>query len=419
MQRHIMAIGDGPYSGTGFGEELKNVMYRLVQSGEYKVSWQNLQHVGYPIDIPSSTFSELPKKKASIRFYGTYGEQQSYGAHAFVKNYREINPDFVFFMGDPKNILPYEQYKMRLGFPLVFYVTLDGTPISPAWSKAISLANLTVCMTEWAANEYRKLDCTPAWIHHGVNWKYMDVTEDQKIQRKRELGLEDDVVVFTNWDVPQFRKRPDALLRCWRDFVKKGHKKAILNLYCDWRMEGSLGFNIENLCEQYNVPMDSIIDPIALQGSPKLWMRSERPETLINNVGLGDIYLSTTSGEGFGKCGLDAMAMRMAAIITDYSACSEVHQHGSILVPCYEGRAGRYRCDDRRRSVEGGIVNEEKFVEAMEYLYEDENERRRLQKEARAWAKKFDYDKVILPQWKRLLGGLDTDLLAIKELLQI
>ena len=418
MKRHIMGIGDSPFSGTGFGEELRNIFYRLVQSEEYEVSWQSLQHVGYPIDLPSSVFPDLPKKKASIRIYGTYGDQFSYGADAFVKNYKAINPDLVFFMGDPKNLIPYEQYKMRLGFPLIFYVTLDGTPISPAWSKTLSLANLPVAMTEWAANEYRKIGCTPAWIHHGTNTKWWDITEDQKIDRKRQLGLEDDVVVFTNFDVPQFRKRPDVMLRCWKEFMKKP-RKAILNFYADWNMQSSLGFNIENLCEQYGVSLDNVIDPISLQGSPKLWMSAERPETLKQNVGFGDVYISTTSGEGFGKCGLDAMAMRMAVIITDYSACSEVHQKGSILVPCYEGRAGRYRCDDKRRSVEGGIVNEEKFVEAMIYLYEDENERRRLQKEAWRWAKQFDYDKVIIPQWKHLLGSLDTDLLSIKELLQI
>lgn len=418
MKRHIMCIGDGPFSGTGFGGELANIMYRLVQSGEYDVSWQSLQHVGYPIDLPSSVFPDLPKKKVNIRLYGTYGDQQSFGADAFVKNYRTINPDLVFFMGDPKNLLPYEQYKVRLGFPLVFYVTLDGTPVSPAWAKSLSLANLAVAMTEWAANEYRKIGCSPAWIHHGTNTKWWNITEEQKLEMKRKVGLEDDVVVFTNWDVPQFRKRPDVLLRCWKEFNKKP-RKAVLNFYADWNMQSSLGFNIENLAAQYGVSLDNIIDPISLQGSPKLWMSSERPETLKQNVGFGDIYVSPTSGEGFGKCGLDAMAMSMAVAITDYSACSEVHRKGSILVPCYEGRAGRYRCDDRRRSVEGGIVNEEKFVEAMEYLYEDENERRRLQKEARRWSKEFDYDTVILPQWKRLLGPLDVDVLAIKELLQI
>jgi len=75
--------------------------------------------------------------------------------------------------------------------------------------------------------------------------------------------------------------------------------------------------------------------------------------------------------------------------------------------------------DDKRRSVEAGIVDEKKFVEEMVYLYEDENERNKLSKEAKRWAKEFDYDKNIIPQWVKLLTSLDTDLIAAKELLNI
>lgn len=417
--KHLMAIGDGPLSGTGFGEELRNILYRLAQSGDYEVHWQDLQHFGYPIDLPASVFPDLSKKKGSVRLWGgTLGDSLKYGADAFLKNYREINPELVLFMGDPRNIVFYRQFKQKLGFPLVFYVTLDGLPIHPAWLENLQFANLLVAMTEWAADEYRKVGFSPAWIHHGVNCKWWQTTPEQHYGLRRKLEIPDDVVVFGNWDVPQHRKRTDALLRCWKEFNKK-ERKAVLLLYNDWSLESSLGWSIQGLIDQYKIPQDNILDPITIQGSPKFWNQAERPEHLKGVVAMTDIWTSTTSGEGFGKTGLEAMAMSCPAIITDYSACSEVHRKGSILVPTYEGRAGRYRMDDRRRSVEAGIVNEAKFVEAMEYLYEDENERRRLGCEAQRWAKEFDYDRKILPQWKLLLNGLDTDLIMAKELLNI
>jgi len=420
MKRYIMGIGDSPFSGTGFGEELRHIFFRLAQVADFEISWQSLQHVGYPIDIPDTTFSDIPHKRAKIKIYGSHGNPWHYGADAFLKNYRMINPEMVFFMGDPRNIKHYLGYKSRLGFPFVMYVTLDGLPIHPEWKPFLGNVNLLVAMTKWAQKEYKKVGLSPAMIHHGVNWKWWQVKEEEKYDIRRQYNIRDDVTIFVNWDIPQHRKRTDALLRCWKAFWKKKPKaKALLMLYTDWNLEQSMGWSIDGLIEQYRVPRANIISPVQIQGAPKYWNAAETADQLKHIVSMGDIMPSCTSGEGFGKCGLEAMTMGIVPIITDYSACSEVHQKGSMLVPTYRGRAGRFRMDDKRRSVEGGIVDEEKFVESMIYLYEDENERRKLAKEARRWAKEFDYDKIIVPQWKALLSSLDTDLLAAKELLNL
>lgn len=420
MKRHLMAISDGPFSGTGFGEELRHILFGLAQTGDFEVSWQSLQHFGYSIPVYDTIFNDIPHKGAKVQLYsGTQGFVENYGADSFLKNYREINPEMVLFMGDPRNIAGYREYKVNLGFPLIFYVTLDGLPIHPNTKNHLDFTNAIVAMTEWAQREYQKIGYYPGMIHHGIEWNWWQIKEQAKYEIRRAYHIPDDVVVFINWDVPQHRKRPDALARCWRDFTQDGKKKAILLWYSDWEMGKSLGFNIEGLLKQYDVPRENIIDPIQIQGSPKFWDKAETPDQLRKIASMADIYISTTSGEGFGKCGLEAMAMGIPVIITDYSACSEVHQKGSILVPCYEGRAGRYRMDDRRRSVEAGIVDEGKFVEAMNILYEQETVRRKLSNEARRWAKTFDYNTCIIPQWQRLLGSLDTDMIAAKELLNL
>lgn len=417
-----MVIGDSPFSGTGFGEELRHIFFRLAQDKDFDISWQSLQHVGYPITISDRVFSDIPNRGGKVKIYGTHGHPLYFGADAFLKNYRDINPEMVFFMGDPRNISQYIGYKQRLGFPFVMYCTLDGVPIHPAWQEYLKYVNLLVAMTEWAAKEYRKAGFSPAWIWHGVNWKWWHVKEREKIMIRRMHKIPDDAVVFVNWDIPQHRKRTDVLLRCWKEFMKRDKKrerKAILLLYTDWNLGHSLGWNIEALIKQYGVPRGNIIGPLQVQGTPKYWESAETPDKLKEKVCMGDIHVSSTGGEGFGKTGLEAMAMGMPSIITNYAASSEVHQKGSILVPTYEGRAGRYRMDDKRRSVDVGVVNEKKFLEAMEYLYEEENVRRALGKEARRWSHKFDYDKKIVPQWKKLLKSLDTDLIAAKELLNI
>ena len=420
MKRYLMAISDGPFSGTGFSEQMRHILFGLAQTGQFDISWQCLQHMGYPYELPDSIFPDIPHKGTSVKVYGTYGDPFHFGADAFLKNYRDINPEMVLFMGDPRNIMPYIGYKTKLGFPLIFYVTLDGLPIHPQWIDPLKYVNLLIAMTNWAAEEYYKVGFSPAWLHHGINskWWKLDSNKLEKYSVRHKYGIKDDTVVFVNWDIPQHRKRTDALLRCWKDFHPE-KKNAVLILYTDWNLERSLGWNVEDLIKQYGVPRKTILSPTELQGTPKFYDSAERPERLKDFACMGDIYPSTTSGEGFGMCGLEAMAMGIPVIITDYAASSEVHKKGSILIPTYEGRTGRFRLDDRRRSVEAGIVDEAKFTAALQYLYENKEARLKLGEEALRWSRRFDFQKQIIPKWQSLLGGLNTDLITAKELLNI
>lgn len=421
----IMVITDGPFSGTGFSEEAKNIFYRLVQTGKFEVIWFNVNSIGAPVDVPDTVFSNIPHKGATIKVIGNRGNALNFGAPLFQKHYMTYNPEIVFFMGDPRIIEPYISEKLptnlkdRFHFPLFFYCTLDGLPIHPK-SKSLQKVNVLIAMTSWAQMEFVKLGLQPAAIHHGVNWKWWSSNAKTKamLRRKYRRVIPEDCTLFITWEVPQHRKRIDALLRAWKAF-KPETKNAKLLIYGDWDMGEGLGWNVEDLIEQYDVPRSTIISPVQLTGTPKYWGVAEPIERVRDIARMGDIYVSTTSGEGFGKCPLEAMSLGIPVIITDYSACSEVCAKGSILVPTYEGQAGRFRWHDKIRGVEGGLVNEEKFTEAMLYLYNNPEERIRLGKQGRRWAREFDYDTKIVPLWLALFEQVAPEKVLMRELLQL
>lgn len=419
QKQHIMFIGDGPFSGTGFSEELRHIAFRLVHTGEFKITWLSLQHLGSPIDIPDTLFTDIPHKGGTIRLVGKgKTDPYSFGAEIFPRHFLTELPDVVLFMGDPKNIRPYIPLKQKFAFPLYMYVTLDGLPIHPMMIEPLRYVNVLITMTEWAQLEYVKVGLNPAFIHHGINWNWWATNEKEKKRLRRKYKIPEDCVVYISWDVNQHRKRFDALLRCWKEFHPES-KNAKLILYCDWNMENSLGWKLDDIIKEYDIPRDTIIDPIQLTCRPKDWMCPEPVEILREIACLGDVYLSTTSGEGFGKCALEALSLGIVVIITDYSACSEVCKRGSILVPTIKMGFSKYgfRWHDRVRVVEGGIVNEEKFVEAMLYLYNNEEERKKLGKQAREWAREFDYDTKVIPAWVELLNKINPDLILQRQLL--
>jgi glycosyltransferase involved in cell wall biosynthesis len=321
----------------------------------------------------------------------------------------------MFIFGDPIHAEPYVKLRKRLSLPILHYTTLDGLPIYQKWKELFTGIDVNVAITEWAMNEYMKAGFPMnGYVHHGINWQYWQISELQRQTIKRKYGLEGQTV-FISWDVNQYRKRIDALLRCWRDFNPLA-KKAKLVLFTDWKCR--LGWDLEAKIDEYNIPRETIISPLQLTGREKIWECAEEPWMIKEIAALGDIYLSTTGGEGFGRCLLEAATAQMPVIATNYSAVPEVLDKYGVLIPTYEGRAGRYQMHDMARFTELGLVNEEKFTEAMLYYYDHPEERRELGIKANEWTRNFDYDSQIMVGWNQMLSQINPDVILANSLLR-
>jgi len=411
----IMVISDGPTSGTGFGEELRHLVFRWVQMG-HEVIWLSLQHFGCPTDYYDFMFPDLPHKNAKVKIIGNWGNPKDFGSRIFPRHYTEYTPDVVLLMGDPYLLDKYVPLKKRMGFPLIHYITLDGLPIPLRWLDKLHVPNLLVTMTDWARQEYAKLGINSVTIYHGVNWEWWSTTKENKMKVRQKYNIPEDCVVFINWEVNQHRKRLDALLRCWKQF-RPETKNAKLLLWTDFWCR--LGWDLEPLIKQLGIPRETILSPKDLTGKDKLWEMAEPVTTTKEIAMLGDVYVSTTSGEGFGKCMLEAQALNMPIIITKYSSTPEVVGNAGILVPSYRGQKGRFRWHNSVRSVEGAVVNEKLFTEGLYRLYDNKEERVKLGLLGKEHSKQFDYDKVIVPRWLSLFKQINPDLILAKELLEI
>lgn len=416
MKTKLYLVSDGPWAGTGFGEELRNIAYRLAQSGEYEIIWQSLQHLGYPVDIPDTVFPDIPHKGVKVKIVGTVGLPNEFGSYIFPKHYDTYVPDLVMFMGDPKNIRTWIPIKQKVKFPLIMYVTLDGLPIHPRWLESLQYVNLLIAMSGWAQMEYMKVGLSLAYIHHGINWNYWSTNDEEKKRLRRKYKIKDDTVLYISRDTNQHRKRQDVLLKCWRDFHPES-KNVKLLLWTDWNCR--LGWMLEDKIKQFKVPRDTILSPADLTGYPKFFDCANSLELEREIAQLGDVYLSASSGEGFGKNNLEAISLNQPVIATNCSAITEVVGKGGILVPTYNGGAGRCSVHDGARSVEGFAIDQEKFIEAMLYLYQNPKERIELGHLGREHAREFDYDTKIIPAWLKVLAQINPDEILVRETLQL
>jgi hypothetical protein len=79
----------------------------------------------------------------------------------------------------------------------------------------------------------------------------------------------------------------------------------------------------------------------------------------------------------------------------------------------------RYQEPDALRSVESGIVDEEKFTEQMNYYHSNINERIELGIRAKEWARQFDYDSQIMVGWNQILDRINPDVLLARQMLRL
>jgi len=422
----LMVTSDWVNAGTGYSEEMRNIVFRLAQTGKYEIIYVGLQHVGFPLVIEDKQYPDLPHTGATITSVSGAGPPEAYGAYGILRNYEEYRPEMVLSMGDPKNFPPIGVMKKKYGFPLLGYVTLDGLPVHPSFKEGFDAMNVPITMTEWALNEYHKAGMFPhntgAYIHHGVNWNYLSPNPIEKRKARNyylnKHGVTDDTVLFIDWNSNQFRKRTDALLEMWRDFHPE-RKNTKLFLYCDWDMStgsSAMGWNLEELIEQLGVPRETVLSPKDVVGKPRFWEQAFPPELHKTLCRMGDVYASASSGEGFGKCFLEAQSLAIPPIFPDYAALSEVCDKGSIKIPLYEGAAGKYRGRDSERKVKAGVVNQELMIDAMTRMYDHKQEREELGAQARLWARNFDYDTKTIPAWDDLLSKINPDVIMAEEI---
>jgi len=410
----LMIITDSPLAGSGFGEEMRHLAFRWAQQG-HEVFFVGFSYSGRPIELQDTMFSDIPHKGAKIKLLGQYGDiPRTFGAEALNRYYNIYHPDIVILMGDPKHVASYGKLKQHLKFPILFYVTLDGLPIPPQWGEIFSIPDINIAMTEWALKEYMNVQIPMnGYIHHGVNWEWWQSNIEERKKLRQKFGIGEDETIFITWDVNQHRKRMDALLRCWKQFNPIGTKKARLLLFTDFYCR--LGYNLDEKILTYGIDDSTIIRPVDLIGREKVWGCAEEPELLREIATLGDIYTSTTAGEGFGKCLLEAMTLGQVVIAPNYSAVPEVLDKYGALIPIKY----RYQEPDALRSVESGIVDEEKFVEQMNYYYSNINERIELGIRAKEWARQFDYDSQIMVGWNQILDKINPDVLLARQMLRL
>ena len=114
---------------------------------------------------------------------------------------------------------------------------------------------------------------------------------------------------------------------------------------------------------------------------------------------LGDLQVSTTSGEGFGITTIESMACGVPSLITDYTTTKELIAD----TECGEGVKIATKIKGTY-NVDRAIVDKKEFVVRLEKLYNNQDLWNTYKNNCRETAvKNYDLDNVVFPMWQKLL----------------
>lgn len=387
----IIWLSDDPFWTTGFGSESFQILSRLAKA---RPDWQiAAQHRGF-LGLPFKTaygFGLLPH-------YGNpqIQEEESRSVEYYLKNYP---PDVMITLWDiwySQFMAPYSQKSRPFSHTkwvswFVYDVRADTSP--EYYKDVLQRCDCPVSIsryTQKAMFDRHRLQIRQ--IPHGIDPKeFHPIEKSEREERRQKYGNPD--VMVGAFMRNTARKNPVHLLKAWQTIAKE-HPEAKLFLHMKLNDPGLFGADLKSYIEEFKIEQSTIV---SRQETAEMGVPIQELNAYYNDC---DFQVLPTSGEGFGKPIIEGYAASgLPVVMTDCTTYPElVGDHGlPIRVESWIWTHGYGAMPTP--SVKS-ITNQ------IRILIEDRKLRRKFSQFNQKFVQAYDYDRVIIPEWIKLLEGL-------------
>jgi glycosyltransferase involved in cell wall biosynthesis len=375
----ILFSSNAPWTTSGYGQQMADLLPRLVKAG-------------YPTAV--SAFYGL--QGGIIDYNGVKCFPQigcKWGSDAMVEHSKAFKADVVFTLQDLWVVDPNMLKKLPRWIPIV---PVDHDPIPPSILERLKMAYRIVSYAPFGQKELKKQGMHSTYIQHTVDTKLFKPVDKKEI--RKELGIPEDIFLFgmvsANKDNPP-RKSFQRVMDAYMKFREKHPKTGI---YFHTLLEQAGGFNIKAYAKYLGIEGEIYCVP---------------PYTQLYGIGRKDMYkiynsfdclLCPSTNEGFGVPIIEAQACGVPAITTDFTAMSDL---------VIDGKTG-FLCDVeyKRFSALGGYIanpSVESIYQNMEKVFSKSG--RKMSKACRDWVvSEFDSATVFKKKWLKFLDMLEKEI---------
>lgn len=391
-------LSDSPMFCTGFSTISTNICNELVKSNEYEVFYFSQGYTGHTIP-PGLTF----KDGRTLNFEIIGQGKEMYFKDILSQKLKELKIDILVILLDTFMVYPWIMKLDLSPAKTVFYFPSDGGGSIPLGAENIlKHMNKAISMSEFGKLQVEKNHKIPiTCIPHAVDTKnYFPMTTEQKQKLRKDWNLEGKFVIGSVAR-NQGRKMLDRTIKSFALYAK-GNPNAILLLHTDPNDHSAI-FPIQNLINRYNIQN-------RVRFSGMRYFAGFDYSKMNDIYNLMDVFLLTTSGEGFGVPIIEAMAAEIPVLVTDYTTTKELVKDTNSglaieLVGTTPGENPEFHCNEIINGtmtgnfiVERGICDIKDCAEKLKVL--ENNELRLIMGKngRKAVLEKYDWDVVGL-QW--------------------
>jgi glycosyltransferase involved in cell wall biosynthesis len=373
---NILFHSNAPWNPSGYGQQVALFAPRLAQHCRLTISaFHGLQGARLRwegIDVWPSVG-------------GTYGDEAILGhaKHCFGA----LRDGVVLTLLDLPMLDP--QIWKRLN--VACWVPLDHDPAPPAVLNFLAeTAAVPIALTRLGQDRLSGLDAM--YVPHGIDTSVFG----PRAGARERLGLPEDAfivgAVAMNKGVPS-RKSLPQIVEAFARFRGR-HPEAFLYLHTEITGRYREGFDLVPLLRHFELEgCVRVADQYRYQYDP------EPPEHMADVYSSFDVLLNPAMGEGFGLTVLEAHACGVPAIVTDFTAMSEVCGAG------WKIGYDRVRTPQRSWQAWPRLGEIEDALEACHEL--DSTARGALARQAREHALRYDVERVMQEHWIPALAELE------------
>lgn len=388
---NVAILSDSPTLVTGYATISREIANYIAAEG-HNVYYLASNYIGQNLE-PGVTFEDGKKLNFKILGQGREGYFKDL-LPIYMKQYKI---DVFLVLLDTFMVYPWFMQLDLSPSKVIFYYPSDGGGHLPlGCENVLKFCNKAIAMAKFGQKQVKEVHgFETGYIPHATFPDvYKPLSKEEKSKFRQMFSIPDNKFVIGTVARNQGRKMLDRTIKIFAEYAKKD-PDALLFMHTDPDDQAQV-FHMGSLLQRYN-----IMNRVLFSGMRYYKGFDYAQMNAVYNI--MDVFILSTSGEGFGIPIIEAMSAGVPVLATDYTTTPE-------LVTDHNAGFGIKLLGEITGSwnVERGLCDIEDGVKKLEMLKASQQLRETMGKNGRdAVLKEYDW-KIVGPQWVKLveeLGG--------------